>query len=312
MSGMKKLGGVTAIMSLAMLFVGSTIGLSEQKNDVVSLKELIFKKFDADHDGALMGSETDGARNFLKGIDKNSNGEISDEERAEAIGELKLMPNPEVIPTPPVKKKSLPTALKQMSDPVVVPIPLRHMPDPFADDPATIEIKEPNPKDWWIFPVGTIDAFCQDWYSKHLVAAKEAKIHGDTKSTHYRFTWLRTFDAPFIFHIEEHPADGFKITTTKLTGKGGYEPGNIEFKRTEKLNENQISELRNLLSSIKFWELSVQDPDGGGLDGAQWIIEVVDGHKYHVVDRWSAGVLEEIGMWFMQISKVKVPKEDLY
>jgi hypothetical protein len=44
--------------------------------------------------------------------------------------------------------------------------------------------------------------------------------------------------------------------------------------------------------------------DAGGKDGAQWIVEVLDGKNYHFVDRWSAeGLIRELGMQFIDLSQ---------
>ena len=75
------------------------------------------------------------------------------------------------------------------------------VPDPFQSIASDGYQYDSQPKDWWMFPEGAIDPYLQDWYSKHLVAAKESQIYPDLKRTHYRFTWLRTFHHPFIFHI---------------------------------------------------------------------------------------------------------------
>jgi len=96
-------GAVIAILCSAMLFVINNAGLSAEKEDAKSFKELIRKKFDADHDGALTGAEKDGAVEFLQKFDSNGDSSISKEEQDEAIGELKQMPDSKMVPVPKQK-----------------------------------------------------------------------------------------------------------------------------------------------------------------------------------------------------------------
>ena len=209
------------------------------------------------------------------------------------------------------KRSAEPQTIARVTpEPITKTTPESIATDPFATDVQPQE--DIKPKDWWIFPVGTIEPFFQEWYSEHLVAAKEGKIYSDIGTVQYRFTWLRTFHNPLIFHIKRNTANSYQLTTTKLTGKGGYEPGTVEFSRLKDLSDQQIEELRKLLQEANFWELPTEALDEGGLDGAQWILEIVDGKRYHVVDRWSAGILEEIGMWYLRISEVNIPKEEVY
>ena len=82
------------LVTIVMALHWNAIGLSAQDNNVVSLKDLILRKYDGNRDGALVGIEKDGAVTFLKGIDKDADGEISAEEETKAITALKSMPNP--------------------------------------------------------------------------------------------------------------------------------------------------------------------------------------------------------------------------
>jgi len=110
-------GAVIVIVSLVMLFVINNAGLSAPEDDAVSFKKLIIKKFDANHDGDLVGAEKDRAVKFLQKNDSNGDSRISEEEQDEAIGELKQMPDPKTVPVPKQK------------------------PDPGEDSPRAIELQ---------------------------------------------------------------------------------------------------------------------------------------------------------------------------
>ena len=90
-----------------------------------------------------------------------------------------------------------------------------------------------------------------------------------------------------------------------LSGKGGYDPGRIEEEVQSDLKPATVAELEKLLAETKFNDLksSVEDD---GLDGSQWILEVVRGGEYKIVDRWSpkeGSAMRKIGDWFLATAK---------
>ncbi len=50
----------------------------------------------------------------------------------------------------------------------------------------------------------------------------------------------------------------------------------------------------------------------GGTDGAQWILEVLIDGNYHVVDRWSGGVIEPFCLELLDLTTLKVKQDDIY
>lgn len=87
---------VVAIFAMAQ---GATVDSIGQDDGAADFKGLILKKFDADRDGALAGLEKYGAVRFLKGVDSNGDGEISEEEQSDAVAALQRMPDP-IKPSP--------------------------------------------------------------------------------------------------------------------------------------------------------------------------------------------------------------------
>ncbi len=111
--------------------------------------------------------------------------------------------------------------------------------------------------------------------------------HSDNDVERYRFLWLRTFHKPIAVRIEKN-AGGFTGRVVRLSGQGGYEPGQIERDEQFAVTTQQWNEFTDLLQRSSFWQMPTdEDEDEPGLDGAQWILEGQHAGKYHVVDRWT-------------------------
>jgi len=93
------------IVAIVTLLQWCATDSSAEEKKAVSLKDLILRKYDGNRDGALVGIEKDGAVNFLKKLDKDGNGEISEEEQIVAIKALQAMPDPKSTPAKVMKKE---------------------------------------------------------------------------------------------------------------------------------------------------------------------------------------------------------------
>ena len=141
------------------------------------------------------------------------------------------------------------------------------------------------------FPDGTIDDFCEQWYGEHLSVMNEPSLYPsaeDSSNEIYRFTLLPTWGRSVSIRVEVKKSI-ITIHTVKLTGSGGYDPGEIKFRKTLTLNPNQSSELIGKLNSLNFFSMSLED-DTNGRDGSKWIFEGVKNGKYHVISRWCPDV----------------------
>jgi hypothetical protein len=104
------------------------------------------------------------------------------------------------------------------------------------------------------------------------------------------------------------------LLTTKVTsGAGGYKPGHLTTNVTRELNASAAEQILSLVTpTTEYWKLSSHEenaPSSDGLiavqvDGARWIIEVLDGSAYRVVDRWSpeSGIIHDLGTRFIALS----------
>ncbi len=109
------------------------------------------------------------------------------------------------------------------------------------------------------------DAFISGWYASQLRAFKEPSLctSPQKQCETYRFTMLPTFNFPLTvrIHIE---SDGTATAIAKrLTGKGGYDPGKLDFERTQTLTRNRLWRCEPLLQTTSSgrWQ-----PHWNGLD----------------------------------------------
>jgi len=156
-----------------------------------------------------------------------------------------------------------------------------------------------------------IHEFVNKWYSKHLRAMKEPSLLNVASDEHlhtYRFLWLRTFHQPIALRLDIGPQSDGILTVKVLNGAGGYKPGKLITRRTIELPPTNVAPFLELLDEIGFWELPGPDPNSGGVDGAQWVLEGVRDGRYHVVDRWTpkGGCYRDTCLMLLQFSELEV------
>lgn len=133
---------------------------------------------------------------------------------------------------------------------------------------------------------GEYDDFSIEWYSEHLYKMKEPLLFNrKTDKEIFRFTWLRTFDKPIAIRIEKNK-DDYWLYWKKLSGKGGYEPGELITDSKKRISENEWLSFQNLIKKTDFWNMDYGQGVFGN-DSSQWILESVNSTDYRVVDRWS-------------------------
>jgi hypothetical protein len=168
------------------------------------------------------------------------------------------------------------------------------------------------------FPTGTLgddSEFVERWYSEQLTALKEKPLCcGLTDSaTTVRFTWLRSFHHPVAIRLSRSGDGRWLLTTKAAAGAGGYKPGHLATNVTRELKASDAEQILSLVApATTYWKLSSTEvnepsPDGSILihtDGAQWIVEVLDGSAYHLVDRWSpeSGIIHDLGLRLIALS----------
>ncbi len=106
-----------------------------------------------------------------------------------------------------------------------------------------------------------------------------------------RFTWVRTFHAPISLRAYM-TAEGPRLRVARMSGKGGYDWGTLEFENDFPLAKAQWERLQKLIAvdgarkPLKGIEQENRNMLSG-FDGAEWILEVSDSKGYTIEETWS-------------------------
>lgn len=173
-----------------------------------------------------------------------------------------------------------------------------------------------------------LDEFERDWYSKHLMAARESALTEASRKTIVRLTWLRSFHNPVVVRVE--CGASCQLTSVRLSGAGGYEPGTIAESHRERLSRAQKGQLMRLVSEmlnhrdVPVDEKTYEVVDGQLVeeiivhtDGAQWIVEIVDANDYVASAKHGAELRKNDAMaslceYLVSISKIEIPEGEYY
>lgn len=172
------------------------------------------------------------------------------------------------------------------------------------------------------FPRGTYGAIAtpetmNEWYGKHLKAMREPTLLKESNpgAEVYRFLWLRTFDDPMAVRVERIGSN-MNLFVRRLSGSGGYDPGELIFKGSMELDQARWCTFMAKLERANYWNEPLDKDYDSGNDGAQWILEGVREGRYHVVDRWSprSGEFREVCIYLLELAGVETAKlgDELY
>jgi hypothetical protein len=152
-----------------------------------------------------------------------------------------------------------------------------------------------------------LDEFGSDWYSSALKAAGEQPLPSLAADApdkiNVRFIWLRSFNKPMIVRIREQDEGRAVLEAKRLSGRGGYEPGQVEETLARDLTLTESRAFRSLLEASGLSGEPAANCDAG-LDGARWVLEVIDDGKYAFFDRWSPenGAVRDVGLAMLQLT----------
>jgi hypothetical protein len=88
-------------------------------------------------------------------------------------------------------------------------------------------------------------------------------------------------------------------------GKGGFDPGRLVLEFERVVPQSDLVGILGIFDpQHEFWAMTPTAMPVG-TDGAQWIVEVADGSRYHVVDRQSpgAGLISGMGRRLIELSR---------
>lgn len=144
------------------------------------------------------------------------------------------------------------------------------------------------------------------------------ELTGYPVSHSFRFLWLRTFDHPIALRLTILDESGVAQLTVKVAeGKSGYEPGNLIVNKSLPISAQEVQGFLRLVEQTQFWKLAATEdivrPDGTvtvTADGADWVVEGVQGKRYHLVDRLSPkdGAYRDMALELLRLSGLKGEK----
>lgn len=118
-----------------------------------------------------------------------------------------------------------------------------------------------------------------------MAAFGEAPLTRRANDFAVRIFYIPTFDHPFMIRHSSSGTTGANRAVV-LSGKGGYDPGNICHETSSESNDGQVLARISRLEDAGFWQSPSTD-DVGGFDGAILVIEVVENGNYRGWVRWA-------------------------
>jgi hypothetical protein len=148
------------------------------------------------------------------------------------------------------------------------------------------------------------DDFVRSWYSTQLCAMGEVPLVKPSDGRiHIRFLWLRTFHPGIAVRVENDGNDTH-LVAIELDGAGGYAPGAVGRRTERSLSSAEWVSLQEEIADSKFWRRSTSK-EILGLDGAEWIVEIAEHNRYHVITRWNGGTIEQLGRHLLTLSQLE-------
>lgn len=135
-----------------------------------------------------------------------------------------------------------------------------------------------------------IRKFEAERYGKALGRMNEPRLPDvakEPKAVVYRFTILPAWGNPIAVRAQWE-AGAFSLSSRRLDGQGGYDPGKLVEQKEVKLTADDSKTLESLIAALGLFQMPTED-DTNGRDGDEWILEGVAEGRYHVVARWCAG-----------------------
>ncbi|MFC4526355.1 hypothetical protein ISN76_18980 [Dyella halodurans] len=99
-----------------------------------------------------------------------------------------------------------------------------------------------------------------------------------------RLVYLPTFRHPILVRYEE---DGRKRVrrAVVLSGKAGYDLGEIAFQHTDEASGTEIADIKKGLERARYWDLTSSDATFGA-DGDTLTVEVIRNGQCKAISRW--------------------------
>lgn len=108
----------------------------------------------------------------------------------------------------------------------------------------------------------------------------------DDTATYIRWTWSRTFHAPVCIRLTKFPGKPAELIATTLTGKSGYDLGEIQSQKTIILSDSDWDKIQTWIQAKDFWAPLTEMEDAFlsfGTDGAGWDFEFSSRETYKIL-----------------------------
>ena len=158
------------------------------------------------------------------------------------------------------------------------------------------------------FPQQYSGSIMADWV-EFLRRAQELPIGNDVSSaTTLRFFHLPSYSYPSVTVVSRTP-DGWTCRCKVLDGLRYADE--LVWQSECLLGRDDGEAFSDLLQSTDFWRLPTRIARGG-LDGEFWLLELVDGGKYHVIERWmpEEPPLVALGAFLQRVSPLASYRRD--
>ena len=146
------------------------------------------------------------------------------------------------------------------------------------------------------------DTLLRRWFSAELCAMGELPLHRYDLSEGFgvRLLWLRAFHPGVAIRVVETASATRLVAIELARGDERYARGTIARRSEIGLSQSEVAAIREELRRIGFWSLGTEE--SRGRDGSEWIVEVVDQRRYHVVQRWTGAELQPVGLQLINLS----------
>lgn len=126
--------------------------------------------------------------------------------------------------------------------------------------------------------------FMVHWYSSVLYKLDEKPLWPpDPEQVIYRFTWMRSFHDQVSIMMRVLPEGNGQLRLQIYKRV----PQQLET-RTQSLSKEQVGGVMALIKDAGFWGMATEGEGPQGTDGAEWVLEGVQGGRYHIATRWDA------------------------
>jgi hypothetical protein len=143
---------------------------------------------------------------------------------------------------------------------------------------------------------GGLDPLLRELFSQLLCSAGELPLAEPALGgARVRMVWQPALSMSEVVRFE-HSAAGSRIEIIELANVRAFHRGPFEVSRRveRSLSDEEWARVANAVERSEFWESASFDPNDGGhtvMDGVQWLVEVSEPGRYHMIHRMSGKVL---------------------